>query len=722
MNVKLFVNSCLSVFFLALSAQSGDELNRIESAMKWVTDSIPINPREKTNLGANERFAISCYGLEQANAFIEKIGSDDYNPSDEVIRSFLIAYVVFQNIIQDPKKTLIESTRKELAPLKSVRDHGADTPVMYNPEANPTYFSCSRSGHLITTQSDALEKAYELLVSKAKRLDEAKEEIEKQENENKRVNHIKELEHWVANATPMRKLMNENQRYPISHAGLGHTLEVISNLRNPTYQPTDEVLKSFLTAYFVAKKIGENPDLDAHKSLLPSRLADHPEYRSVADRGLATFVIYDPKLHAFSAQLSVSDSKNRRVIKLKDIIKAYKRLTTAKTAPQKCMVSPSEIDIASIDVTVPSKRSEPFLASVAGSLADDAFKDLVQFDTWRLGEFKKIYESNSPFGFDPAINPFSTQNRLDKKTYQRLSDAFATSGSKEQRLVTRAGTKILRSYTKSTLQKGISTRVNKALREDDLNDKESVEIIKKLKAVIGWQTPKWQGLCYRGALHSPLELFLMLHKGTFYIPSFLSTAIAWNGMLYNPYKEGTCNFQTQNIVVEIDTSEYPNYSTIIQPDQTDFANEEENLLSCFNIYRLSGIRLVGSDNTREKFKIVVTLKVMDPAAINRDRHAPEHQKERESIPEGLLEELKNALKTDLDRREMSPTNLKANLEKIISIYKDYSEKNSLELFPEFEQVNLETINPIPPEKIGKELNAAEVESLRFKQMLKTYGF
>jgi hypothetical protein len=35
----------------------------------------------------------------------------------------------------------------------------------------------------------------------------------------------------------------------------------------------------------------------------------------------------------------------------------------------------------------------------------------------------------------------------------------------------------------------------------------------QLKSCIDWQTPKWKGVCWRGALHSPLEILLMAVKG-----------------------------------------------------------------------------------------------------------------------------------------------------------------------------------------------------------------
>jgi len=116
---------------------------------------------------------------------------------------------------------------------------------------------------------------------------------------------------------------------------------------------------------------------------------------------------------------------------------------------------------------------------------------------------------------------------------------------------------------------------------------------KDLKSCIGWQTPKFSGLVYRGALHSPLEIFIMSFKRRFYIPSFTSTAVNPNRLLFNPFPDSNADSKTayQNIIFEIDTSNFPNFSTLIQTHQTQYPDETECLLSCYNIYSWQGFRV-----------------------------------------------------------------------------------------------------------------------------------
>jgi len=114
---------------------------------------------------------------------------------------------------------------------------------------------------------------------------------------------------------------------------------------------------------------------------------------------------------------------------------------------------------------------------------------------------------------------------------------------------------------------------------------------KDLKSCIGWQTPKYSGKVYRGALHSPMEIFMMSFKHYFYIPSFTSTATSPEKMILTPFpKDPKPNTGYQNVIFEIDTTEFPNFSTIILPGQTDF-DESESLLSCYNIFSWQGFRV-----------------------------------------------------------------------------------------------------------------------------------
>lgn len=137
---------------------------------------------------------------------------------------------------------------------------------------------------------------------------------------------------------------------------------------------------------------------------------------------------------------------------------------------------------------------------------------------------------------------------------------------------------------------------------------------KELKSCIGWQTPKYSGLVFRGALHSPLEIFMMSFKRRFYIPSFTSTSMYPETMILEPCPDDPDPKRGyQNVIFEIDTSEYPNFSTIILPHQSPY-NEKECLLSCYNIFSWQGFRI--NKWVHPKTKVVynmpvVSLKVED---------------------------------------------------------------------------------------------------------------
>jgi hypothetical protein len=150
----------------------------------------------------------------------------------------------------------------------------------------------------------------------------------------------------------------------------------------------------------------------------------------------------------------------------------------------------------------------------------------------------------------------------------------------------------------------------------DLIKGEHALFAKQLKSCIGWQTPKWRGICYRGALHSPVELFMMAFKKTFYIPSFTSTAMDPSKMIFNECPNYPMPHQGyQNVIFEIDTSEFPNFTTVLNGSQSQY-DESENLISCYNIFSwvgfrvVSGIKIVSNQKTTVVNGIpVITLKI-----------------------------------------------------------------------------------------------------------------
>lgn len=101
--------------------------------------------------------------------------------------------------------------------------------------------------------------------------------------------------------------------------------------------------------------------------------------------------------------------------------------------------------------------------------------------------------------------------------------------------------------------------------------------IKLLKCCIGLQTEKFSGICYRVGFLNPMELFTMTFKGIFYISQFFSTSTNRDAVI--KYFKG-------NVLYEIDTTEFNNFTTLInKKTQTIYPEEEENLISCYNIYQ-----------------------------------------------------------------------------------------------------------------------------------------
>ena len=168
------------------------------------------------------------------------------------------------------------------------------------------------------------------------------------------------------------------------------------------------------------------------------------------------------------------------------------------------------------------------------------------------------------------------------------------------------GESVLQKYT--TAKNWYCTRVNLLLAIDLING-EHATYAKQLKACIGWQTPKYIGKVYRGMLLSPFELFTMAFKKTFYIPSFTSAAICPEKIIFSPVPMCPKPYTGyQNVILEIDTSEFPNFSTIIQCNQSDF-DESECLMSCYNIYSWQGLRVI-------KYTCVKTQEVVNVPIIS----------------------------------------------------------------------------------------------------------
>ncbi len=113
------------------------------------------------------------------------------------------------------------------------------------------------------------------------------------------------------------------------------------------------------------------------------------------------------------------------------------------------------------------------------------------------------------------------------------------------------------------------------------------EAIRNIRNAVIYQTPKHRGKVYRGTVASPIEVFMHAYKGTTFFPHFVSTSLDKTKMYWAPYQDDTELEKSRgihNVRQVIDTSEFPDYSTIIQEHQSPYFEEErENLLACYNL-------------------------------------------------------------------------------------------------------------------------------------------
>jgi hypothetical protein len=178
----------------------------------------------------------------------------------------------------------------------------------------------------------------------------------------------------------------------------------------------------------------------------------------------------------------------------------------------------------------------------------------------------------------------------------------------------------------------------------------SSEFIKKLKCCIGSQYPKHKGICWRGTSLNPVELLMMFLKVCFYIPSFVSTSLDRKVALKPPFKG--------NVLFEIDTSEFNEFSTIIQSYQTNYPEEKECLISCYNIYKWMGFKV-------ESYAVVVKLKLVKYHITNdADTNSIKDAKHGD-IPEKIFK----SGHQDLSNKNLPPQKLFDTVNKLIEIVK-----------------------------------------------------
>src|SRR5581483_6887315 len=139
---------------------------------------------------------------------------------------------------------------------------------------------------------------------------------------------------------------------------------------------------------------------------------------------------------------------------------------------------------------------------------------------------------------------------------------------------------------------------------DDINQTNNNNGIDSLKAVTHFiqrwdaaicqqaQNNKSKGLTvYRGAMLSPIGLFIMKMKKIFFLPTFLSTSSSEKACYWDPYVEQpdldslAINRQyIHNVKFVIDLSKCWNKAAVIEKHQTEYPEEEEVTLSCYNLY------------------------------------------------------------------------------------------------------------------------------------------
>lgn len=265
------------------------------------------------------------------------------------------------------------------------------------------------------------------------------------------------------------------------------------------------------------------------------------------------------------------------------------------------------------------------------------------------------------------------------------------------KLLTEEATELFKEYTGS---KGASTLVN-SLFDPLRNPKyrhqtkqtagnrsylsyEPVGICKKVESLCGVANTKMarksvqSGLAFTirdlyGTCYSSLHLsHQMAFKKCFYIPSFITTCIDPDSLDFEVWDDAKCDLRKNfhNVLLEIDTSAYPNFSTILQPSQSDrYYACKESLISCYNIFEWVGYKLVkiwvdlDSENERQIEVPMVSLRISDYENVN-DLENHRVKGPSSPIPEEWILGRAAALKS----RETGPSQLNKNFQDLIGSY------------------------------------------------------
>lgn len=169
-----------------------------------------------------------------------------------------------------------------------------------------------------------------------------------------------------------------------------------------------------------------------------------------------------------------------------------------------------------------------------------------------------------------------------------------------ERILTPEGNEVLLQYTS---RNNYYVPLNLSLSRDESIEKHA-EFIETLDSCIKWQTKKQGRTVYRLVMLSAMEVFMMAYRRRFYMPNFVSTTMKRIRSLSSYYTVRGWG----NIVLQIDTSRFPNHSMIVKPNSTIFLEEGELLISCYSVFTFVGF-------TIEDGTLVIHLRVEDPTDI-----------------------------------------------------------------------------------------------------------
>lgn len=214
---------------------------------------------------------------------------------------------------------------------------------------------------------------------------------------------------------------------------------------------------------------------------------------------------------------------------------------------------------------------------------------------------------------------------------------------------------------------------------------------------------------------------MMAFKKCFYTPAFTSTSIdpdliefdAWDDVKQTADRENNIWKAYHNVILEIDTSEFPNFTTILQLNQTDeYYTKRECLISCYNIFEWVGYRRakifvdIDTKNEREIEVPVISLRVVDYVSTNDlEKHCVKGPSS--PIPEEWIQKRGSVLKS----RESEPEQIHGNFQELCASYA----RNGGKQYPlDWLNAEWDKIDPAL-RKVGEELDGKQFRALEEKQ-------